>query len=291
MTVPFSVLREEVFDGNITPILELMNEDVLGFEVESTAESGWSWQVKPATSALGHVFRNLVENSSLKERFQEMQRVAESRDKLKGIEEDRKQLRRERQRMDLRKASLLKTAELVKEFRVRTDKKAKKELDSIFQEIVAEEIAIERRGIELRRELRSLVEADTEADGSADAPSKESTNPPPSLSSHQTSIQAQLKEAILKTYVEQGSKDKFHRFRHAFEELAKAGGGIGAGDVVRLIKATSGEDVDTKAAEEFIKAWDVNSDGSLCYDEFVTMLLTDRKVGLDSKKSTKDAKQ
>ena len=100
--------------------------------------------------------------------------------------------------------------------------------------------------------------------------------------SDHNSIQAQLKEAILKTYVQQGSKDKFQRFRHAFEELSKTRGGVGAADVVQLIKGTSGQDVDPKAAEEFIRAWDVNSDKQLDYEEFVTMLLTDPKLGRET---------
>ena len=41
-----SGMSDEVFDGNMTPLLELMNEDVLGFEVESYSDSGWSWEVK-----------------------------------------------------------------------------------------------------------------------------------------------------------------------------------------------------------------------------------------------------
>eukprot|EP00977_Amphora_coffeiformis_P012612 scaffold3181_cov167-Amphora_coffeaeformis.AAC.1 len=63
LTVPFADLRDDVFDGDMTPLLELMNEDVLGFEVEnSSSESGWSWQVKPATPALGRAFQSLVKN-------------------------------------------------------------------------------------------------------------------------------------------------------------------------------------------------------------------------------------
>eukprot|EP00977_Amphora_coffeiformis_P024842 scaffold17318_cov169-Amphora_coffeaeformis.AAC.9 len=61
--------------------------------------------------------------------------------------------------------------------------------------------------------------------------------------------------------------------------LAATGGGIVAADVVRLIKEMSGEDVELSAAEDFIKTWDSNADTVLNYEEFVTMLLSDPKVG------------
>jgi nitric oxide synthase oxygenase domain/subunit len=66
----------------MTPLVKLMNEDVLGFEVESASADasgqGWSWEVKPATPALGHVFHHLVNNSQLKERFQHVEQCGES---------------------------------------------------------------------------------------------------------------------------------------------------------------------------------------------------------------------
>ena len=304
MTVPFADLRDDVFDGNMVPLLELMNEDVLGFEVESSSESGWSWEVKPATPALGRVFHFLVTNSSLKERFQEIQLVSESRERVNDIEEERQHLRKEKQRLDLRKASLLRTVELGKELRVRKDKKAQQQQESIYNTIVAEEVANELRGIELRKQLRALSttpkpEVATPAtetkpnaamkEVAAVATKKDTTSPSPATLpvDHQLSIQRQLKKAILQTYVQEGSKDKFERFRYAFEELAASRGGISAADVVKLIKATSGEDIDLKAAQDFIQAWDVNADKHLNYEEFVTMLLTDPKVVGATRRETK----
>ena len=123
LSVPFADLRDDVFDGDTTPLLELMNEDVLGFEVESSRESGLSWEVKPATPAMGRVFQYLINNSNLKERFYEIQEMEESRQKQEDIERERRELRRERRRLEMRKASLLKTVELGKELRVRRDKK------------------------------------------------------------------------------------------------------------------------------------------------------------------------
>ena len=297
MAVPFADLRDDVFDGDITPLIGLMNEDVLGFEVENTSsESGWSWEVKPATPALGRAFQSLVENSNLKERFQEMQLFAESREKLEGIEEERKNLRRERKRMDMRKASLLKTAELGKELGIKTDKKLQRELDRIFSEMLKEDIANEIHGMELRKKLRSLVDSSQESDkesGSivANTEKAEATETHPSQSDN-VSIQKQLRAAILKTYVKEGSKDKFQRFRQAFEALAATRGGIVASDVVKLIKDMSGQDVELSAAEDFIRTWDSNADTVLNYEEFVTMLLSDPKIGRDAtREPPKDLKK
>ena len=281
MTVPFADLRDNVFDGDTTPLLELMNEDVLGFEVESTGESGLSWEVKPATPAMGRVFQYLVNNSNLKERFYEIQQAEESRQKHEDIERERRVLRRERRRLELRKASLLKTVELGKELRIRRDKKVDQMLERIYNSMVAQEIASEQRGEELRKQQASSVLKGQQApDGLVDTTEKEKH--PMNIQDHM-SIQRRLKSAVLEAHLQEGNKDKFTRFQHEFE-VAASEGGITAEGLVRLIKATSGDDIDLKAAESFIRAWDVNRDTRLDYDEFIRMLLTDPKF---AKRNTK----
>ena len=277
MTVPFAELRDDVFNGDITPILELMNEDVLGFEVESSSESGWSWQVKPATVALGQVFQHLVDSSSLKQQFHEIQRIENFRKQMEDIERQRKQLQLERRRIDKRKESLLKTVELGKELRVRRNRAVSQSLEDLYFSMTEEEIVNERKGQQLRKDLEIVRLSSAQA---TEATKKDNPDNDEASSKSQDSslIQKRLKAAVLQAYTEGGSsKEKFGKFRDAFEKLAAGDGGITAADVVRLIKTTSGQDIDLAMAQSFIETHDSNNDKRLDYEEFVSMLLTDPK--------------
>lgn len=284
MTVPFADLRDEVFDGNTTPLIELMNEDVLGFEVASSSSaSGWSWEVKPATPALGRAFQHLVNNSRLKERFQVIEAAKENRDKLEDIEGERRRLRKERRRLEMRKMSLQNTIELGGKLGVESDEEVEKKLESIYYSMVGEELAHEERGQELREEMDSIIRLARSAEAHANddnlIPEEVVPTEKQSTPRRHSSIQEHLKQAMLQSYVQESSKDKFARFRESFDHIANNGDeGITAADLVRLIKATSGEDVDLEAAESFIRTWDADEDARLDYNEFVRMLLTDPKV-------------
>lgn len=286
MKVPFADLRDDIFDGNTAPLIELMHEDVLGFEVESSSQTGWSWAVKPATPALGCVFKHLVSNSHLKERFSDVQQVKESRDKIEAIEREQRKLRRDRLRLDSRKASLLKTVELEKGLRVRTDRALHKSLASVYFSIAAEEVANERKGQELQKELDDITRAQAAAAAAAAADENNPAEVVQNKSHHDHSaIRRNLKAAVLRTHAEETSKERFTRFRRAYEQLTDNDGGFSAVDVVRLIKEATGEEIDLEAAKSFIRTWDVNQDKRLDYDEFIRMLLTDRKAtGNDAKK-------
>jgi len=281
MAVPFGDLRDDVFEGNTTPLIELMNEDVLGFEVEnstsSSSQGSWSWVVKPATPALGRVFHHLINNSHLKERFADLQQMQERREKLDEIELENRQLQQERQRLDMRKASLLKTVELGKELRVRWDRATRKDVENVFSSMVAQEVANEKRRVELRQELQTIATANAlrAAKKEAEESAQQNADSERLPATDQSSIKQQLKSAILKTFAEDNDKDKFARFRQAFEQMSSDGAGITAGDVARLIKETSGEDVDSLAVEAFIRRWDDNKNAALEYEEFMRMLLAD----------------
>jgi hypothetical protein len=303
MRVRFADLRDDVFHGDMTPLLDLMNEDVLGFEVLDYSSSssssqellvgggggvggGWSWHIKPATPALGRVFQYLVNDSSLKERFLELQKVAERNDKLEGNEHDRQELRRERRRLDMRKTSLLKTVELGKVLQL--EDLVRKSIGDVYKTIISEEIAIEKRGLELRKIRESLLQAlpfaendiekNSTIDSSMPAAIKESKTSKLSPFSDLASIQRQLSAAILHTSGAIEDKEKLFGFRERFEKLSKSEAGITASDVVRLIKKSTGEDLDLEAANSFIRAWDANDDDHLDYHEFVEMLLADPKI-------------
>ena len=293
MAVPFGELRDEIFNGDITPLLELMNEDVLGFEIGESQEGcintsadamtesqEWSWQVKPATPALGRVFQYLVHNSHLKERFQEMERKAERREKLSLNDQERRQLRLERRRLDMRKASLLKTAELGSAFNMDTGS-VSRQMDHVYKSIIDEDVAMERRGRELLEEQKLLLlqtlpdenleQRSEEADSMQRIETELSRRP---ISGH-SSIQKHLRAAILDTCEQEGGR--LLKVRESFQKHATRSGmdGVTAADVVRLINESTGEDIDLQLAESFIRAWDVNKDEHLDYDEFIDMLLAD----------------
>lgn len=66
----FSELRDEIFDGDKTGLMDLMREDVLGFLVDRSSDGGWLWKVTPASPALGRAFSHLVADGDLKNRFE-----------------------------------------------------------------------------------------------------------------------------------------------------------------------------------------------------------------------------
>ena len=310
MTVPFADLRDDVFGGDMTPILELMNEDVLGFEVVDNSSSssmtsdssssskiingsslyaGWSWQVKPATPALRRVFRYLVQDSSLKERFLVIQEGTDRQEKLDENERDRFELRRERRRLDLRKNSLLKTMELGKVLRM--EDLVRKKIGGVYKKILSEELDIEKRCLEVLKKRESLRHEQQQASSSSTATTPDhhcKTNTIGDVNNNNNnepdhaSIQRQVLTAIKNSQNEEREKKKF---RHRFENLAKSKAGITASDLVALIKKSTGEELDIEEANSFIRTWDANDDAHLDYDEFVDMLLTDHIRKLPSKRS------
>jgi hypothetical protein len=286
MAVPFGDLRDEIFEGDITPLLELMNEDVLGFDFGGTSQGdsdsssdsiSWSWQIKPATPALGRVFQYLVHNSHLKERFQEMERIAERREKLALNDQERRQLRLECRSLDRRKASLLKTAELGNALDMGTEILSTNTGD-VYKRIVAEEIALEQRGRLLRAERTLLLQGvpTSSTANSHDDRDQDAVLPPRPISDH-VSIQNHLKTAILNTCEQEDGRTM--KVRESFQRHARSeAGGVTASDVVRLIKESTGENISLEVAERFIWEWDANKDNRLDYDEFIEMILADASV-------------
>jgi Ca2+-binding EF-hand superfamily protein len=188
----------------------------------------------------------------------------------------------------LRKESLQKTVDLGKQLGVRHDQTTRRKLEEVYSSMVAEEVANEQRGREIRQEMEAVMKAASEKERKAAVTAKDDKTRAKVSRHDHSSIQGLLKAAILHNYVQEGSKNKFERFRNALQSMnIDSTRGIAAEDVVRLIKATSGEDVDLEAAKSFIRAWDLNNDTNLDYDEFVRMLLTDPKNNPKGKATAK----
>jgi ABC-type cobalamin/Fe3+-siderophores transport system ATPase subunit len=297
MMVPFGDLRDDIFDGDITALLELMNEDVLGFEVGDSWDGGsisrpeslsssreMSWQVKPATPALGRVFQYLVHNSHLTERFHQLECLEERKARLTHIERERRQLFQERKRLDMRKDSLLKTADLG--IALAMDKESlSNSLKEVYDTILTQEVSLEKRELELRRQRRELLQSEATGpvshDIAKDAQIDSAVTSP--IMDH-ASIQRLLKAAIFKT-CETEESDRV-KLRESFDKQSPPeAAGLVATDIIRLVKEQTGEDIDLETAKSFIRAWDSNRDNYLDYDEFIEMLLADAKM--QQKKKTK----
>ena len=279
MSVPFRDLRDEVFDGDIRPLMALMHEDVLGFEVDNSSQNSWSWQVKPATPAIGRVFQHLVQNSSLKQRFQDIETAATCQDELEDVARRRRRLNRERQLLDTRKASILQTVELGKELSM--DFLSQTMLKNIYSNLVSEVVANEKSITQLMEE-HSLLER---AAHKQDPENKESTPKAKGLVRNTTtatilkeSIRDQLEKVVLQSVGNENAYDssspKYHKL---FEKLSPTGRGVTPSDIVRLAKETTGETLDIADAKSFVRAWDDNKNDVLDYDEFVRMISRAKK--------------
>lgn len=280
MAVPFSELRDDIFDGDKRPILELMMEDVLGFQVDRSSDGGWFWKVTPASPALGKAFEHLVDDGGLKKRFEEIETAEEQIEERKEIELERARLYRERKNLDLRKKSLLRTVELGRE--LGRDELARTRLARSFETIVAEEEMHDEEDRVLKEKL-SLLMAGTGMEGVVVGSEGESSVQRDTTTSttHDDHIplRSLLKEAFLDIIsTEDAGDDNFLRLKDAFKLLDETNDGkISAADLARVVKAATGKEVDMKDAHNLVAEWDLNDDRSLDYNEFARMLLADNK--------------
>lgn len=257
--VSFSELRDEVFDGNKSPILDLMSEDILSFEVEVVTE-GWFWKVTPASTALRLAFAEIVGNGALKESFDETERAEKRSEEMKSLDYELSMLHRKRKNLDLRKKSLLQTIELGKE--IDRESLACRQLVQSFKDIVREEEKHDMNEKRLHDRMVSLAGTKSLA---------EHENPPP--------LQVLLKSAVHEIMSSGGSSsssnERHLKLTKAFNALCHANNGnITAEDVVRVVEEFTGRSVSKSAAEQLVNEWDLDDDNSLDYYEFLRLLLS-----------------
>uniref|UniRef100_A0A7S4NHP1 EF-hand domain-containing protein n=1 Tax=Odontella aurita TaxID=265563 RepID=A0A7S4NHP1_9STRA len=284
MSVPFATLRDEVFDGNSDPILDLMKEDVLGFEVGGSTDSDASWYVTPASPVLGQAFQIILAHEDLMERFSDMEQEMETQDKIKEVETELIRLRRERLIRDRRKVSLRSTVELGQ--LLGRDDSACQKLMPVYDNLVAEEAIQEARSRELREKLERLREAEISIpESSCEAKKNGGANELVSSYQKESSIQEELKAAMFSHFAREdpslsslNGEDRLHRVEAAFRELDTSKcGELTVDDVARLITNVTGNEVDLNAVESLVKEWDIDNNGLLDYEEFLRMLGMDRK--------------
>jgi len=289
--VSFSELRDEIFDRDKKGLMDLMREDVLGFQVDRSSDGGWLWKVTPASPALGRAFRHLVDDSDLKTRFDLIEMEEEKMHERREVEAERARLYRERKNLDSRKKSLLRTIELGKE--LSRNELAQQRLAQSFEDIVTEEAHHDDLDRLLRDELNKLStnrpdggDAKT-SDGEMD---NENTLQRQETAINQLSLQDLLRDAVLgivtsdETIDTNGDDGRFARIKRAFEVLdVTKDGKIEAADLVRVVKDATGEEVGLEDAKDLIAEWDINDDGSLDYQELTRMLL----LGEGSRKASK----
>ncbi|KAL7551754.1 hypothetical protein ACHAWF_014935 [Thalassiosira exigua] len=277
MAVSFSELRDNVYRGDKGPILELMSEDVLSFAVNRSSDGGWFCKVTPASPALGFAFVHLVENSALRENFQQMEASEKRTAEKKRIESKRVRLHKERKNLDIRKRSLMQTIELGKQ--IGKGDFAHRQLNDAFEDIVREEVLQGEEDCSLRNKLSLLEDEDRKnfEDAFAEAGIISGEQ---SLTHQKTTapLQSLLKSAVLEIAsagVRPGG-ERFSGFKEAFDQLARTrNGGVSPEGVVRVIKTYTGQDVSLASAEELVKDWDRNNDENLDFGEFLQLLLSD----------------
>ncbi len=289
--VSFSELRDEIFDRDKTGLMDLMREDVLGFQVDRSSDGGWLWKVTPASPALGRAFRHLVDDSDLKTRFDLIEMEEEKMHERREVEAERARLYRERKNLDSRKKSLLRTIELGKELG-RTEL-AQQRLAQSFEDILTEEAHHDDLDRLLRDELNKLSTNrpdDGDAKTSDGEMDNENTLQRQETAINQLSLQDLLRDAVLgivtsdETIDTNGDDGRFARIKRAFEVLdVTKDGKIEATDLVRVVKDATGEEVGLEDAKDLIAEWDINDDGSLDYQELTRMLL----LGKGSRKASK----
>ena len=271
--------------------MDLMREDVLGFQVDRSSDGGWLWKVTPASPALGSAFRHIVDDSDLKTRFDLIEMEEEKMHERREVEAERARLYRERKNLDSRKKSLLRTIELGKE--LSRNELAQQRLAQSFEDIVTEEAHHDDLDRLLRDELNKLStkrpdggDAKT-SDGEMD---NENTLQRQETAINQLSLQDLLRDAVLgivtsdETIDTNGDDGRFARIKRAFEVLdVTKDGKIEAADLVRVVKDATGEEVGLEDAKDLIAEWDINDDGSLDYQELTRMLL----LGEGSRKASK----
>lgn len=274
-TAGYAELRDDIFGGDHTALLELMDDDVISFDFNHQSSNDRSWKVKPASPVLAHAFRDILRDGFLSERFSKVERQAKRREECQEINKERMVLLKEMKALEQRKAALLNTVELGKElgygkgilsrlFGMRN------KVADMYESLVMEEHDVMAKDKELRMRLKALDIKETH--GALDSDDIQSV----------LEAQTQMKNAIqqlMSRSVPAGSdtsKDpKSSRLRKVFEELdaAPKDGKVTAEDIALLVKETTGQDVEIKLISEALETWDINKDKQIDFEEFQQMVL------------------
>eukprot|EP00980_Cylindrotheca_fusiformis_P007176 scaffold1513_cov141-Cylindrotheca_fusiformis.AAC.3 len=270
--VAFAELRDDVFDGHKAPLLELMDDDVLGFEINDSNSLGFSWKVKSATPALNRAFRYIVSDGSLKERFLKLEQDAIRQDEIEDINREKVYLWKERRALEERKAAILSTVELGD--KLGRKRAARANLTSLYDSLVKEEHDALIKDRELREKIRDLKKKRRE----------ESVQPKSEHSEHE--VQNHLKTALLQIMLKKDPSllptrtvhSRFPKLWAAFQELdVTEDGRFDARDIVRVIKEYTGKEVEIEAARKMVRSWDADDDKQLDFDEFLNMVFMTEK--------------
>lgn len=273
-TAGYAELRDDIFGGDHTALLELMDDDVISFDFNHQSCNDRSWKVKPASPVLAHAFRDILRDGFLSERFSKVERQAKRREECQEINKKRMVLLKEMKALEQRKAALLNTVELGKElgygkgFLSRLFGMRNKVAD-MYESLVMEEHDVMAKDKELRIRLKALDIKETH--GNLDSDDIQSV----------LEAQTQMKNAIqqlMSRSVPAGSdtsKDpKFSRLRKVFEELDVGKDGlVTAEDIALLVKETTGQDVEIKLISEALKTWDIDKDKQIDFEEFQQMVV------------------
>jgi hypothetical protein len=277
--ISFAELRDDVFDHDKAPLLRLMDDDVLGFEIERSVESENSWKVKPATPALSRAFEQIVLDGSLKKRFQKLERRSKFQEKIRQVKQEQFELQKERRELEKRKASINSTIVLGEKLGRR--RAAQTSLTNLYDSILAEECNSLIKDNHLRDKLKFLKEKlQSESASTEDLKSfyplvndvqndfkKAISQSMPSYKNQRSTFWSKL------SFPGPSHKPDLNDLWSTFVEMdSKKSGTFDAEDVVRFIRNHTGKEVDIEAARRLIYAWDVNDDDEVDFEEFSKLM-------------------
>ena len=301
-SVPFSDLRDQVFNGQTAPILALINMGVLSFELipsgtfDSTVGSkavyqgqhNSLWYITPKSGCLLKAFNHLTSSNRWRRRIKLMETAEQCEDEMDEIITQEADLIRKHRRLEREKASLLRSIRLGRElgWKTNTDNNLQHQLADTFSEILKDEerIRIEQKAMDVR-----LIELKDELEkGSLQKHVRV-------LESLKLSMAAKLQvmgsesEGIqeLRALYKEGKKkqkncsgDDLMFQDHPLYALFKSfdsnkSGNLTTDEFHQALASLSNDDifVERSITEFFIDLFDVDGDGTISYEEFVHMLL------------------
>lgn len=290
--VSFAELRDEVFHNDKNPLLELMNDDVLGFGIDDHTASENTWKVKPATKALDMAFKHIVRDSNLMKRFEKVERRSIYQEKIRQVNQERRELWKDRRNLEQRKASITSTVELGEKLGRR--RAARNTLSTIYDSIIKEERDTLEKDKELREKIKNLEQKLEEEDAESEVKNPKSFRPVADSKDLKSfgpvnEVLKQLKAAMQRITQRYGTVALANRTPDsndiwiAFKELdSKERGTFNEYDIVRVIRENTGKEVDIESARRLILSIDMDDDKQVDFDEFVALLNSQGKKGNDN---------
>lgn len=265
-TEEYRLLVDEVFNGDQTPILELMDEDILTFDYDNQDSNESSWKVKAASPAVASIFKDITNYGYLKDKYDAVEQNEENHNLMRNIIQERQKLAKEITFLEQRKKALLNTVELGEKlgrkmsflgiFRPRNS------LSDLYSSFVKEEREAMARDRELRQMLKDLEANENDA----------IENDSKSVLELGLDLKTALRD-LMDQKTDQENNNKVTDLQALFKILDSTNDGkVDADEIAFHLGDKFKIDVDRDTVDELLQKWDDNRDGSIDFEEFKKML-------------------